>query len=116
MYNNIPNAELSPRIVNGVIRWYYLDTFSVQLSLDLTDQDGEPLVLSNDDTVSIVFRDQSRNTVKEFTFAEIADNTVTMEFDSDCTALFDRGNYTYIVAVTHGDRTTIAHENKAVVE
>lgn len=115
MYN-IPNAEISPRIVNGVIRWYQGDTFDIQLTIELEDQDGEAVILGEDDTVSITFRNQSDSAVKTFTFTELEGNTVTMDFDSTCTALFGRGNYSYTVTITHGERTTIASENKVVVE
>lgn len=113
---NLPNAEQSPRIVNGVIRWYQGDTFDIQLNLDLTDQDGEPVVINTDDLVKIVFTDKSKSVVKEFEFTNVEDNTVTMDFDSACTALFGKGNFTYTVTVRHGDRTTVASDNKVVVE
>lgn len=114
--SNLPNAEQSPRIVNGVIRWYEGDTFDIDLVLSLTDQDGEPVSLAAPDQVSVTFRDKSRSVVKEFSFEGVSENTVTLDFDATCTALFPKGQYTYDVCITRGDRTTIANENKAVVE
>ena len=35
--NNLPRADLSPRIVNGVLKWYEGDTFSLQIDLELED-------------------------------------------------------------------------------
>lgn len=114
--SNLPSAELSPRIVNGVLKWYQGDTFDLQLTLELIDQDGEPITITSGDTVKIVFKDRSLRTVKEFTFNDIANNTVTMDFDATCTALFPTGNYTYDVYYTGAERTTLADNNKVVVE
>jgi len=114
--SNLPNAEQSPRIVNGVLRWYESDTFELQLVLELEDQDGDPITIAATDTVKIVFRDKTNTIVKEFTFTNISNNTVTMDFDATCTALFPRGNYQYDVYLTQSERTTIANDNKVVVE
>ena len=35
--SNLPNAEQSPRVVNGVIKWYEGDTFDLTIGLDLED-------------------------------------------------------------------------------
>lgn len=114
--SNLPSAEMSPRIVNGVIKWYQGDTFDLQLTFDLEDQDGEPITIAPTDTVKIVFKDKSLKTVKEFTFTNISNNTVTMDFDATCTALFTKGNYTYDVLYSRSERTTVANDNKVVVE
>lgn len=114
--NNLPNAEQSPRIVNGVLRWYQGDTFDLQLTLEIYDQDGQTITIAADDTVKIVFSDKSNSVVKEFTFTSISDNIVTMDFDGTCSALFPKGNYTYDVYYSGSDRTTLANDNKVVVE
>lgn len=113
---NIPNAKESPRIVNGVLRWYCGDTFDLQLTLDLEDQDREPVVIQPTDKVEVVFLDRSLNEVKTFTFTEVEGNTVVMTFDEDVTALFDIGDYTYDVYYTGEERVTLAEDNKVVVE
>lgn len=114
--SNLPSAEMSPRIVNGVIKWYQGDTFDLQLTFDLEDQDGEPITIAQTDTVNIVFKDKSLKTVKEFTFTNISNNTVTMDFDATCTALFGSGIYTYDIYYTGTERTTLGNNNKVVVE
>ena len=63
--SNLPNAEQSPRVVNGVIKWYEGDTFTMDLGLGLTDQDGEAVTLNAADTVKVTFRDKGENEVKE---------------------------------------------------
>ncbi len=114
--NNLPNTEVSPRIVNGVLRWYAGDTFDIQIEIDLKDQDDEPITIGPDDTVEVVFKDKSLDVVKTFEFNNIEDNTVTLEFDETCTALFPAGKYTYDVYYTGEKRTTIANDNKVLVE
>lgn len=114
--NNIPAAELSPRIKNGVLMWYEGDTFTLDLELKLIDQDDEPVVIPSSATVKVVFLNEQRNTVKEFTFADIEDNNISMVFDATVTALFPAGCYTYDLCYTAGDRTTLINENEVVVE
>lgn len=114
--SNLPNAEQSPRVVNGVIRWYQGDTFDLDLALSLVDQDGAPITIAASHTVKVTFRDKSQNLIKEFTFSNISNNTVTLAFDAECTALFPKGQYTYDVCIAHDKRTTIANDNKVVVE
>lgn len=115
MYN-IPNAEISPRIVNGVIRWYQGDTFDIQLTIELEDQDGEPVIIGADDTVKIIFENARLVPVKTFTFTNVQENTVVMTFDDEAAALFPKGNYTYDVRLEGAGKTTIANDNKVVVE
>lgn len=113
---NIPSAEISPRIASGVIKWYQGDTFDIDLKINLTDQDGDPVTIGASDTVKVLFLDCCGNTVKEFTCTNIQNNTITLDFDATCTALFGKGNYTYDVYLNADERTTIVNDNKAVVE
>ena len=114
--NNLPRAEISPRIVNGVLKWYEGDTFSLQIDLELEDQDGETITIQPEDTLKVVFKNKSLRTVKEFTFTGIEGNTIHLEFDKECTALFEKGNYTYDIIYITEEIKTIAATNKAVVE
>lgn len=112
----IPNALPSPRINCGVIHWYENDTFELQIELELEDQDGEAVIIGASDTVRIVFLNACRETVKEFSFTNIQNNTVTMDFDAATTALFPHGRYTYDVIYSAVERTTICDSNRVVVE
>ena len=62
---NIPSAKQSPRLVGGVLFFYYLDTFTLQIELDMTDQDGVEIDATG--TVEFVFYDDCHNKIKEFT-------------------------------------------------
>lgn len=113
---NIPNAEQSPRIVNGVIYWYENDTFSLNIELDFADQDDTPVDVQPTDIVTVVFTDRSLNKIKEFVFTDIVDNNITLDFNSETTRLFPKGHYTYDVIFKSAERTTVANDNKVVVE
>lgn len=113
---NIPSAKQSPRIENGVLKWYAGDTFSLQMELELEDQDGEPVILTSTDTVKVSFYNECRENVKTFEFTDVQSNTVTLEFDATVTALFSKGRYIYFVSVQREERTTVAAYNDAVVE
>jgi hypothetical protein len=110
---NIPSAKQSPRLVGGVLFFYYLDTFTLQIELDMTDQDGVEIDATG--TVEFVFYDDCHNKIKEFTLTP-NNNIVTLDFTEDVTALFHKGEYTYDVYYNGENRTTIANDNKAVVE
>lgn len=113
----IPHAEPSPRIVNGEIHWYQGDTFSIELHLDLRDQDDTPIEIVPDDTVRIIFRDRKGTDMNVFdTFTGIVNNVVTLDFNTARTAKFIKGEYQYDVVYTGQNRTTIANDNRVVVE
>lgn len=114
---NLPNAEMSPRIVNGVLYWYEGDTFQIDINIDLVDQDDDPIYLQPTDTVNIQFSNDYGNTVKSICFTNISDNSISLIVDSDFSALFPAGKYTYDVVATNScGKRTVANNNKVVVE
>lgn len=112
----IPGAYASPRISNGVLCWYAGDTFSIVIQADLTDQDGEAVDIGTTDTVKITFRDDTRAEVYSKTWTGVENNQVTLVVDATVSAKFPKGRYTYDVEFSHGDRTTLARDNKVRVE
>lgn len=113
---NLPNAEPSPRIQNGVVLWCEGDTFVWEIVFDLVDQDCEKKNILPTETVKVVFTDKKMNVVKTFEFEDIENNVVSMDFDQDVTALFEKGSYTYDIYLNGTKRVTLANENKVVVE
>lgn len=115
----LPHAEVSPRIEKGMLLWYLGDTFELDIHLDLIDQDREPVTLGEGAEVEVVFSRLNGKAVKTFSFDgdEIEDNTVTLVFDSEVSALFCKGEYTYdIYCTVGGHRTTLANDNRVAVE
>lgn len=115
---NIPAAKQSPRIENGVLHWYAGDTFTIYLEFELEDQDGEEVILGENDIAKIEFFDSKEDTVKVFEFESPNGNTVGLVFDKETTELFPKGRYRYNAVITLGDIdiTTIAYSNTAEVE
>jgi len=116
MATPIPGAYPSPRIDKGVLRWYEGDTFEIVLKFELQDQDGEAVTMGTTDSVSVEFLDDTRQTVHTFSFASVEDDRVKLKFDATVSAKFTKGKYTYDVRYTHGDKTTLARDNRAFVE
>ena len=116
MRGNLPNAEPSPRIHNGVVCWCEGDTFVWDIIFLLKDQDCTTKNILPTETVKVVFLDKRMNQIKEFNFSNIVRNTISLEFDADCTALFEKGSYTYDIYLNGTKRTTLANDNKVVVE
>lgn len=112
----LPGAAASPRIENGVLRWYEGDTFRVNLLLTLKDQDGAPVTLNSGDTATLTFRDKRQTVTDTVTFTNIRNNTLPLSMDAARSARFPPGPYTYTLTLTHNNRTTLMKENTAVVE
>lgn len=116
MATPIPGAYPSPRIDKGVLRWYEGDTFEITLHFELQDQDGETVAMGTTDSVEITFLNDTRQTVHTFSFAKVEDDQVELVFDATVSAKFTKGKYTYDVRYTHSNKTTLARDNRAIVE
>lgn len=112
----LPGAKPSPRIAGGVLRWYAGDTFSVTLALELRDQDGETVSVGASDSLTVSFFDASHTPVHTFQFDRVTGGQATLTFDDTVSAKFPRGAYFYDILYTHGDKTTLARDNRAAAE
>ena len=112
----IPGAYASPRIQEGVLRWYAGDTFELTIQIDLEDQDGEAVEIGPTDSVRLTFRDATRAEVYSQTFENVEGNQIALTVDAEVSAKFPKGTYTYDVELSHGERTTLARDNKIRVE
>ena len=112
----LPGAKPSPRIAGGVLRWYAGDTFSVTLALELRDQDGETVSVGASDSLTVSFFDASHTPVHTFQFDGMTDGRAMMTFDGTVSAKFPKGAYYYDIVYTHGEKTTLARDNRAFVE
>lgn len=112
----IDSAFPSPRIVNGVIMWYAGDEFKVGFKLKLLDMDSEEVTLGEDDSVSIIIRNDRMEQVKVFEFDSVEENYVVMDFTSEVSALFPPGAYFYDIKLTGTYNTTIVKNNRMKVE
>lgn len=110
---NIPNAKQSPRIEHGVLSWYHGDTFDLRIELEMVDQDGVAVEATG--TVDVVISDCCGKVVKEFSVTP-TDNIIVLDFNADVTAFFPAGEYRYDMYYNGEERTTIANDNKIVVE
>lgn len=105
----LPRPKLSPRNVNGVLKFYEGDTFSYCLYIELSDQDGVPVILDPAlAEIKVRFYDRRKQLIKEFAFGgtdggEINENRITLDFDSETTALFKKGRYTYDCVLESGE-------------
>lgn len=111
---NIRPARPSPRIEKGIILWYEGDEFEIVLELDLTDADGEEIILGDTETVTVEIKDRNGARVKQFVFS--GNNYITLKFDEETTELFRRGSYFYDIIVDGACKTTVANDNRIIVE
>lgn len=113
---NVPGARLSPELVAGELRFYEGDTFAVTFVLELTDQDGAAVAITEEDVVKLTIYDRRHREVETFTYGGLSDNRFALVMTETLSKKMPAGAYTYRIAVSHGgDRTTVAWENKMIV-
>lgn len=105
----------SPRFENSTLCYYEGDTFQLLIPIELT-RDGEPVTISEEDAVSIIFVDRAGTAVAEKHYTGIRDNTITVDWDADLTAMFQRGWYSYRIRYNGEYVTTIAADCKICVQ
>lgn len=106
----------SPRIEDGVIKWYEGDIFYIDFEL-IDDETGEPYILKDGETVEIDFYWYDK-LIKSFVFDHTADcSALTCYFDNETTALFTCGKYKYSIK-RNGEmiRQTVDAKNEVEVE
>lgn len=108
----------SPRIENGILIWYQGDTFVLRLALQLRDCFGLPVALTEQDSLEITVRDLREDVVTVFSFPgeALTEGEVEVSFDGERSALLKAGEYTYDVVLCHGERITLAKNNRMIVE
>ena len=111
---DIPRAKMSPRIENGIIYWYEGDTFEFNVAVDLKDQDGSTVEVSDENAFELVIRDERNNEV--YSVKQYGAAGFTFECDEDTTALFRKGRYRYDVNYYGEYKTSIAEDNLMIVE
>lgn len=108
-------SKQSPRLEGNTLYWYVWNTFT--LGWTITLYDGEvPIVYSPEDTLTWNFY-QGGRLVKTFKFTNIlSTNTVNLVFDTETTAKFGIGEYTYCIKYNGKALTTVGANGKVVVE
>lgn len=112
----IPRAKASPRMENGVIRWYEGDTFRLTLILNLKMLSEESYPIGEGDSVTVNTYDDIKNLVESINFDKIENNSVVIDFDSVRTAKYPKGKYRYDVIFKSNYITTVADKNDFIVE
>lgn len=139
MENVIVPAPQSPRMDNGVLKWFYGDTFAVDMVINLSEQimgnDGEIIDrlvdFAPDDQIVVTFFNSRKEVVHSFIAKNISNDegtenyhTITLDFTKDISHKFCKGRYTYCTKYVHKengeavstDITTICVNNKVEVE
>ena len=100
--------------------WHHVSAafllFSVTLALELRDQDGDPVTVGASDSLTVSFFDASHAPVHTFQFDRVTGGQATLTFDDTVSAKFPKGAYFYDILYTHGDKTTLARDNRAAAE
>ena len=85
-------------------------------ALELRDQDGDPVTVGASDSLTVSFFDASHAPVHTFQFDRVTGGQATLTFDDTVSAKFPKGAYFYDILYTHGDKTTLARDNRAAAE
>lgn len=137
--NVIVPAPQSPRMDNGVLKWFYGDTFAVDMVINLVEQEAQkdgtfvdkPINFDESDQIVVTFFNERKEVVYSFISKNISNDekseyyhTITLNFTQDVSHRFRRGKYTYCMKYVHKedgntactDITTICVNNRAEVE
>lgn len=104
--NTIAGSKESPRYNDekDILYWFSGDAFSIDWTLRLVDCDtGEPIAYQPTDTLIFSFFDIKKNLIKQFTFTDIQNDTVTTVFTPVLSKKFVPGNYSYCIKFTWTD-------------
>ena len=113
--SSLNTAKKSPRIEDGKFYWYEGNTFAIELEINLSNENGETITLSDTDTIII---NCSRNdiSIHKFTFREFFENKIVLNFDEELTKKFRAGSYEYTITYIGTNITTIVAKNIMEVE
>lgn len=116
--STIKPAKSSPRLENGVLRWYHGDCFTVDWTVNLTKDDIPYEYDENDELIFSFYTRSKKELVHQFSFTNIQDNTVTLDFTEEVSNKFDIGAYTYCIKFNshEGEIVTLYAKEKAEVE
>ena len=112
-------TEISPRVENGVLKWYEGDAFFVRFGLVINKQTGEELVIGESDKVVVTFYDSYCRKIVAIDVPVSNGKTLPVHIDSRRSKLFPVGNYHYDVELHRNNSETIqtiAHCCKVEVE
>ena len=107
-------AKQSPRIENGILKWYWWDTFELDFEFNFTDEDGNPIPEDETESLTLTIYNQVFDEVLSTTSNH--SHTVSIAIDDTNTKLFKRGTYYYKVRRNSWYITTIIQENEIIVE
>lgn len=105
----------SPRFECTTLCYYEGDTFALLLPIELT-RDGAPVTIAPADVVTVTFLDPAGRVVAEKSYTGIKDNTISIDWDTEMTAKFSRGTYTYRIRYNGEQVTTIAADCRICVQ
>lgn len=107
-------AKQSPRIeVDGTLRWYQGDTFSMTFNFVLKSPNGTTIDVKPTDMITIGFYD-SKGPIHEFEFFGTA--SPTLQFTDEISNKFTEGVYRILAKFNSTNVTTLLKGNVVVVE
>ena len=65
-------AKPSPRIEDGILKWYVGDTFQMVLHISIVDQDGAPVTIGVGDTITFTFKKDRKTPLFSLTYGNIS--------------------------------------------
>lgn len=107
-------AKPSPRIEDGIIKWYAWDTFDLNFEFIFTDEDWNKIPEEETDCLEFTIYNQYYDVL--YSTEVHQSHEVPVSIDEEMTQKFTRGNYYYIIRRIAGYITTIIQENEIIVE
>lgn len=113
---DIKPAKASPRVDKEVLKWYVGDTFSIEWLIQLYKDETHLILDENDEIVFNFFTRDEKQLIHTFSFTNIQEETVCLDFTEEVSNKFPVGRYIYCAKFIDHDGTTVTIFAKKLVE
>ena len=102
-------TKKSPRVENGIIKWYEGDAFYLYFNLlmGIKSEGLYPLELSENDKVTVTFSTLQDRVIKIFEITETVADKFPIYIDAKTTRIFRKGKYHYDIELHRNNDETI---------
>ncbi len=113
---DITPAKASPRLERETLKWYVNDSFSIEWMIQLLENNVPLNFDADDEVVFNFFTYDGKTLIHSFSFTDIQNNTVCLDFTEEVSKKFPVGKYTYCAKFINHEGTVVTIFAKKHVE
>ena len=110
---NLLYENISPRNDNGILVWNEGETFTVPITLEIEDFEGNEYNISEKDTLLLTIKKDRRNVECLYTrtYTNIKENMILFTVDDKLTKILRRGSYILRATLNSGNQNYVVINN-----